>query len=261
MEQGFRLAARFLKKECFFDRRELPYSTQLVPLAAVLSRLGDRWLEPKIYDKLARWYWCGVLGELYGGAVETRMANDYEELLTWFEDEEAFPRTVRDASFQVERLDTLRSRSSAAYKAANVLVLREGAQDWFWKAGIQELDAQEIALDIHHIFPKAWCQSNGIDRDIYDCILNKTIISYKANRKIGGEAPSRYLQKIQQEEQVQLSDSEMDQILETHALSPMLLREDNFEAFLEDRRRRLVALIEKAMCKTVYIDEEQATIV
>ena len=199
VEQGFRLAARFLKKECFFDRRELPYSTQLVPLAAVLSRLGDRWLEPRIYDKLTRWYWCGVLGELYGGAVETRMANDYEELLAWFEDEEALPRTVRDASFQVERLDTLRSRLSAAYKAINVLVLREGAQDWFWKAGIQELDAQEIALDIHHIFPKAWCEKKGIAREIYDCILNKTMISYKANRKIGGDAPSCYLSKIQQE--------------------------------------------------------------
>lgn len=259
VEQGFRLVARFLKRECFFDRRELPYSTQLVPLAAVLSRLGDRWLEPRIYDKLARWYWCGVLGELYGGAVETRMANDYEELLAWLEDEEALPRTVRDASFQAERLDTLRSRLSAAYKAINVLVLREGAQDWFWKAGIQELDAQEIALDIHHIFPKAWCEKKGISREIYDCILNKTMISYKANRKIGGDAPSCYLSKIQQEKHVQLSDSKMDKILESHALSPELLRTDNFEAFLDDRRRRLVALIEKAMGKTILLPEEQAS--
>jgi len=258
IEEGFRLAARFLKKECFFDRRELPYSTQLVPLAAVMSRLRERWLEPRIYDKLARWYWCGVLGELYGGAVETRMANDYEELLAWFDDEKALPRTVRDATFQVERLDTLRSRLSAAYKAINVLVLREGAQDWFWKAGIQELDAQEIALDIHHIFPKAWCEKKGIAREVYDCILNKTMISYKANRKIGGDAPSRYLKKIQQEKQVQLSDSEMDRILESHALSPELLRADDFEAFVEDRRQRLVTLIEKAMGKSVPLDEYQA---
>jgi len=260
VEEGFRLAARFLKKECFFDRRELPYSTQLVPLAAVMSRLKERWLEPRIYDKLTRWYWCGVLGELYGGAVETRMANDYEELLAWFEDEEALPKTVRDASFQVERLDTLRSRLSAAYKAINVLVLREGAQDWFWKAGIQELDAQEILLDIHHIFPKAWCEKKGIAREVYDCILNKTMISYKANRKIGGDAPSCYLSKIQQEKHVQLSDSEMDKILESHALSPELLRADNFEAFLDDRRRKLIALVEKAMGKIILLTEEQAAI-
>lgn len=141
LETGFQLAGRFLRKECFYDRRELPYSTQLVPLAAVLTHLGERWLEPRIYDKLSRWFWSGVLGELYGGAVETRIANDFEELLRWFEDDDVVPRTVRDASFHPDRLNSLRSRLSAAYKGINVLVLREGAQDWFWKAGIQELDA------------------------------------------------------------------------------------------------------------------------
>lgn len=256
LEAGFRQAGRFLRKECFYSRREMPYGTQLVPLAAVLARLGDRWLEPRIYDKLARWYWCGVLGELYGGAVETRIANDYDELLRWFEDDEAVPRTVRDANFQPERFDTLRTRLSAAYKGINVLVLREGSKDWFWKASIQELDANEIALDIHHIFPRAWCEKQGIERDRYDSILNKTPISYKANRKIGGDAPSVYVPRIQNEKQVGLADDAMDTLLESHAIDPALLRSDDFAQFLEDRRNRLVALIERAMGKRVNLAEE-----
>lgn len=262
LEAGFKLVGRFLRKECFYSRKELPYSTQLVPLAAVLARLGDRWLEPRIYDKLARWYWCGVLGELYGGAVETRMANDYEELLRWFEDDEALPRTVRDASFQPDRFDTLRSRLSAAYKGINILVLREGSKDWFWKASIRELDASEIALDIHHIFPRNWCESTGIAREEYDSILNKTPISYKANRKIGGDAPSEYLPRIQQEKQVGLSDEEMDALLASHAIAPELLRANDFYRFIEDRRRRLAGLIESAMGKKVnqpYEQEEYAS--
>ena len=256
LEAGFRQAGRFLRKECFYSRRELPYSTQLVPLAAVLARLGERWREPRIYDKLARWYWSGVLGELYGGAVETRMANDFEELLRWFDDDEALPRTVRDANFQPERLDTLRSRLSAAYKGINILVLREGSKDWFWKATIRELDAEEVALDIHHIFPKEWCEREGIPRDRYESILNKTPISYKANRKIGGDAPSAYLPRIQGEKQVQLTDADMDSLLQSHALAPGLLRNDEFDGFLEDRRRRLVALVERAMGKRVVLAGE-----
>ncbi len=256
LETGFKLAGRFLRKECFYGRKELPYSTQLVPLAAVLARLAERWLEPKIYEKLSRWYWCGVLGELYGGAVETRIANDFEELLAWFENDEAVPRTVRDANFQPERFNTLRSRLSAAYKGINILVLREGAKDWFWKAGIQELDAHEVALDIHHIFPRAWCEANGISRDRYDTLLNKTPISYKANRKIGGDAPSQYVSKIQSEKQVGLADQEMDALLASHALSPALLRADNFEEFIEDRRRKLSKLIEKAMGKQLVSEVE-----
>ena len=258
LEAGFRNAARFLHKQYFYNQRDLPYRTQLVPLAAVLTRLGDRWREPRIYDKLTRWFWSGVLGELYGGAVETRMANDYEELLRWFEDDDALPRTVREANFQPDRFDTLRSRQSAAYKGINVLVLREGSKDWYWKAAIQELDTDEIALDIHHIFPRNWCEGQKIGRDRYDSILNKTPISYKANRKIGGEAPSCYLPRLQSEKQVALNDSEMDELLASHALAPDLLRRDAFDDFLEDRRSRLSRLVEAAMGKPVVHVSETA---
>ena len=255
VEQGFKQAAQFLRKEYFYARSELPYSTQVVPLAAVMTKLGNRWLEPRIYEKLARWYWSGVLGELYGGAVETRIANDFEELLAWFDDDSKLPRTVSDAFFQPERLLSLRSRNSAAYKAINILILREGAKDWFWKATIQELDAeQELALDIHHIFPRKWCEDRGLDYKVYDSILNKTSISYKANRKIGGDAPSIYLPKIQNEKQVGLSDEQMDELLASHSISPTLLREDDFDGFIADRRNQLIALIAKAMGKAV---EEQ----
>lgn len=255
VEQGFKQAAQFLRKEYFYARSELPYGTQVVPLAAVMTRLGNRWLEPRIYEKLARWYWSGVLGELYGGAVETRIANDFEELLQWFNDDSKVPRTVSDAFFQPERLYSLRSRLSAAYKAINILILREGAKDWFWNSTIQELDAQqELALDIHHIFPRKWCDDRGLDSKVYDSILNKTSISYKANRKIGGDAPSVYLPKIQNEKQVGLSDEQMDELLASHSLSPSLLRADDYDAFIQDRREQLIGLIAKAMGKDV---EEQ----
>jgi len=253
LEHGFCLAAKFLRKESIYSRRELPYSTQIVPLAAVMTRIGDKWLEPRVYDKLARWYWCGVLGELYGGAVETRIANDFEELLAWFERDAALPRTVFDAGFQSDRFDTLRSRLSAAYKGINILILREGAKDWFWKAGIKELDLDEVALDIHHIFPRAWCIQQTIPRREYDSILNKTPLSYKANRKIGGDAPSVYLPRIQAEKNLQFDDTQMDALLVSHAIEPALLRADDFKSFIADRRQRLSQLVSNAMGKPVSL--------
>ncbi|KPQ33169.1 MAG: hypothetical protein HLUCCA11_19385 [Phormidesmis priestleyi Ana] len=251
VEGGFRLAAKFLKKQSFYAVRELPYRTQIVPLAAVLTQLQERWLEPRIYDKLAQWFWCGILGELYGGAVETRIANDLEELLLWINDDTHIPRTVGDASFQPERLDRLTTRLSAAYKGINVLVLREGAADFFWKASIKELDAQEIALDIHHIFPRAWCEEKGIPKKQYDTIVNKTPISYKANRMIGGSAPSAYLQKLQSHAQVQLTGVEMDKILASHCIPPEKLRIDDFDSFYSERKQSLLKLISVAMGKQV----------
>jgi len=247
VEQGFMLVAKFLRKEHVRDPRELPYRTQLPPLAAVLALIKEKWLEPKINDKLSRWYWCGVLGELYGGAVESRMANDVAELLEWFDDDSKLPRTVSDANFSPDRLDKLQSRLSAAYKGINMLVLREGAKDFFWKAEIKELDQEDIALDIHHIFPQDWCEKQGIKRDTYNSIINKTPISYKANRKIGGHAPSVYLRKLQDEKTVQLSDEEMDALVASHGIAATTLRNDDFEAHYQARKLALCRLISKAM--------------
>ena len=251
VEEGFILAAKFLRKECFFGARDLPYRTQVIPLAAVLTLLRERWLEPLIYHRLSRWFWCGVLGELYGGSVETRIANDLEELLAWIDGNDVEPRTVYDASFQPSRLMTLRSRVSAAYKGLNTLVLRDGAQDFFWKATIQELDNDGVSLDVHHLFPKVWCTNQGIKPEMYNAIINRTPISYKANRMIGGKAPSSYLSAIQAHQQVCLNNEEMNNILESHQIPAALIRQDNFKAFFEQRKERLLYIVEQAMGKKV----------
>tara|TARA_R110000850_G_scaffold242736_3_gene367534 strand:+ start:1849 stop:3693 length:1845 start_codon:yes stop_codon:yes gene_type:complete len=264
VEEGFMLVAKFMRKQCFFSGRELPYRTQLVPLAAVLSQIKERWLEPRIYDRLSRWFWCGVLGELYGGAVETRIAIDFEELMPWITsdlDDEAYdstdglPRTISEAAFQESRLDTLRSRNSAAYKGLNVLVLRQGARDFFWKASIQELDHEDVALDIHHIFPRAWCEDQGIKESTYNSIVNKTPISYKANRMIGRKAPSVYLADLQKHKQVNLSDEEMNEILASHHIPKKKLRADDFEAFYRGRKGKLITIVESVMGKSAQLDQ------
>jgi hypothetical protein len=249
VEEGFTRAALFLRKECFFDSRNIPYRTQFVPLAAIMTHLGQRWLEPKVYRRLSHWYWCGVMGELYGSAIENRFANDIEDFFVWMEDEEKKPRTVFDASFQPSRLETLRTRNSAAYKGLHVLTLRQGAKDLFWKAGVQELDQMGEALDIHHVFPTNWCEKNGVDKEVCDSAVNKTPISYKANRKIGGAAPSKYLPSLQNDKQVGLSDLEMDQLLESHLIDPGTLRNDDFQTFLRNRAIALLELIYAAMGK------------
>lgn len=259
LTDGFWQAAKFLRKEAFFSTNDLPYRTQLVPLAAVLALLGDRWLEPQTYDKIARWYWCGVLGELYGGAVETRMALDIQELMDWINGGTQEPTTIRDANFQPSRLETLRSRNSAAYKGISVLVQREGARDFFWKSTIRELDEtdwEECSLDIHHIFPKSWCEQQGIPPARYNSILNKTPISYKANRMIGGKAPSAYLQQLQNHQGVSLDERGMDAILETHGIDSESLRQDDFDGFLTSRQRILITKIEAAMGKQLLIPDE-----
>ena len=109
---------------------------------------------------------------------------------------------------------------------------------------------RELLHDIR-VFPKKWCEARGIPRSVYDSILNKTVLSYKANRKMGGAAPSSYLARLQRD--TGLTEEQMDELLATHALDPTLLRADDFEAFLEDRRKRLAQLVARAMGKAVVV--------
>jgi hypothetical protein len=250
LTRGFFETDQFLRHLGFHDPKFLPYRAQVIPLAATLTLISDRWLEPRVQDKLARWYWCGVFGELYGSASETRIALDLQGLLRWIDDPASpSPTTVIDAGFQASRLDTMRSRTSAAYRGLYVLIQHRGAKDFFWKARMVDLDRNEKGIDIHHIFPKKWCLEAGISPRVFNSIINKTAISYKANRKIGGSAPSEYLLKLQQHKAVQLDDRGMDAILRSNFIDPQFLRADDFVGFFEARRATLLSLIEESMGK------------
>ena len=50
--------------------------------------------------------------------------------------------------------------------------------------------------DIHHIFPEAYCIKQRYPKSRWNSIINKTPLLPELNRQIGGEAPSKYSQKI-----------------------------------------------------------------
>ncbi len=193
--QGFQRAAKLLFGQRIFATRDLPYRTQITPLAAILAVLGDRAEADGVRTRLARWYWCGVFGELYGGAIETRFARDLPEVLEWI-DGGAEPSTISDANFAPDRLLTLRTRNSAAYKGLHALLLKEGGLDFRTGATVDEQTYFDDKIDIHHVFPQDWCKSHGIEPRRCDSIVNKTPLSARTNRMIGGNAPSTYLGRI-----------------------------------------------------------------
>jgi hypothetical protein len=81
--KGFLEDNQFLQHLGFHHPKFLPCRAQVIPLAATLAHIGNRWLEPQVQMKLARWYWFGVFGELYGTASETRIGLDLQGLLKW----------------------------------------------------------------------------------------------------------------------------------------------------------------------------------
>ena len=184
---GFEKSAKLLFGLKIFASRDLPYRTQVTPLAAILAVLGEKADTDSVRSKLARWFWCGVFGELYGSAVETQFAKDLPEFLAWLTGGPE-PSAIVDANFVPERLLTLRTRNSAAYKGFYALLLKEGGLDFRSGETINQQIYFDDKIDIHHIFPQEWCRKNSIEAKRCDCIVNKTPLSAKTNRMIGGNA-------------------------------------------------------------------------
>lgn len=250
--EGLIQSGRFLYSQNIFNYRDLPYRSQLVPLSAIFTVLGDKANNTMVKKKIIQWYWCGVLGELYGGAIETRFALDLVQIIDWVENQDTEPKTITDATFSASRLYSLQTRNSAAYKGIYALLMRDGGLDFISGDTITDQVYFDDKIDIHHIFPRKWCTDNNLARRDWNSIINKTAISAKTNRTIGGNAPSEYLEKIRKK--AKQSEEELEEILMSHVIDPELLEANDFNGFISKRRDALLERIQNVMGKDVNMD-------
>jgi hypothetical protein len=254
LQGAFLWVANFLADRHIFSARFLPYPKQLVPLAVIRVIMGKDAELWRPSQRIAQWFWCGILGEVYGGTIETRFVWDIVDVPPWArgEPDASLPRTVQGMSFRESRLLSLRSRLAAAYKGIYSLLLDRGARDWMTDKALDKVQYVDLKVDIHHIFPKRWCEQNHIDEERRDCIVNKTPLSASTNQSIGGATPSKYLAVVAKKAGV--SDELLASLLEGHLVSYELLAADNFDGFFADRREQLCKLIEKATGRDVQRD-------
>jgi len=246
--EGFQGAARFLVREKVFAAKNLPYRTQLVPLSSICAVLDKKFESDVAKRKISHWYWSGVFGELYGGSTETRFAYDIVDVVNWIDSDDAKPRTLRDANLAPTRLLTLKTRQSAAYKGIMALLMRVGSKDFMNGDGFDVTTYFDERVDIHHVFPKRYCEKRKYPDEKWNSIINKTPIRARTNRILGGKAPSAYLADIDERD---VSSSNLDGYLESHLINPQLLRNDDFDGFIQDRASQLLNEIEKVMGKPV----------
>ena len=249
--KGFSVADKLLQEERIFSSRDLPYSTQLIPLAAICTVLmeGNKIYTTTVKNKVKQWYWCGVFGELYGAANETRYANDMAQVIKWITSSGDLPKTVTDFFFNPTRLLGLQSRQSAAYKGIMALILKNHARDFISGAEMDFSTYLNEKIDIHHIFPKDYCITQKYEKSKWNSIVNKTPISASSNREIGGVAPSNYLGKLEKKGAVLPSD--LDAYVETHWIDHSMLRNNEFQNFIIDRAKKLLSAIEVATGRTI----------
>lgn len=257
--EGYKLARKFLLSQYVFRQRDLPYTTQLIPLAAICAVIGKSVFDkPKTMDILQRWYWCGIMGEMYGGANETRYANDIEDVVAEIKGMPSQNRTVNAAFFSCTRLLSLQTRGSAAYKGIMALIYRKQCKDFCKGITMDVVRSMDEAIDIHHIFPEDYCKEKGYPKEKWNSIINKTPLLPESNRAIGGEAPSVYKDKILN--RAQISMAQLQERLESHWVDVDAFLQDDFERYFIARAKKMLLVIEEAMGKSVADKASEQTI-
>lgn len=251
LTEGFLEAEKILQEERIFLSRDLPYTTQFVPMAVLCALLiEDKKISiTSVKDKIKQWYWCGVFGEMYGSANETRFVYDVVGVMEWIADDTKVPKTVQDAYFNPTRLLSLQSRLSAAYKGIMALILKNHCKDFISGREMDFTVYKSESIDIHHIFPRAYCEKQDFPRIKWNSVVNKAPISYSTNREIGGVAPSEYLARI--EEKGKVTPEVLDVYIDSHWISVEDCRSDNFDKHIIYRAIKLLDAIETATGKPI----------
>lgn len=248
LTEGFVQAANFLIDQRIFSSRDMPYTTQIIPLSVLFAVLKKRAEDMPVRDKLAKWYWSGVLGEMYGAANETRYANDVTGVIDWL-DGSGEPDTIQRAFFQPTRLLSLQTRNSAAYKGIIALILKAKAIDFISGKEMDFTVFSDENIDIHHIFPRAYCEDMRFPKTKWNSIVNKTPLSYRTNRIIGGKAPSEYMKKIEKDGHV--TEADANHFAASHLIDVDHFRADRFNEYFIFRAKGLLRIIGDAMGKPV----------
>jgi hypothetical protein len=210
----------------------LPYSTILVPLAALLKLAESNFPgNPSIYNMIHQWYWSSVFSESYAGSSDTVMYNDFHTVSRWFSNPNKIPQLIIKAREAAARTDLNRSRRGGVYKGIMCLIALNGARDF--------RNDDSIALhhrDDHHIFPKAVLQGR-YDSDKINTILNRTLLSRITNRDlIGAKPPSQYVSEMES----LMGITRVKEVLKTHFIDDIALEcmmNDDFDGFIDARKK------------------------
>ena len=189
-------------------------------------------------EKLKRWFWCAVFGQVYESAPNSKSAKDVLELFEWLAGG-ALPESITALKFDPKALRDITPRQRAIYRGSICLMLTNGTKDFHTQGIITSKIMNEEGIDDHHIFPADYLEKVKEIKTAKhrDCILNRTLIDRTTNQMINNRAPSKYLADIQKTPGFPFETVLQSHWLPTGADSPLL--NDDYEGFLKWREQRL----------------------
>lgn len=221
----------------------------------------------ELREIIARWFYMTSLTARYSASAESQMESDLADLRDISSSDEFIALLDKTISTQFtsdywqinlpNSLSTSSSRSPslfAYFAALNVL----DAKGLFSQLKVSNLlhaglKSNKSALEKHHLFPKNYLVSIGIeDQRQRNQIANFALVEWNDNIKISDSSPQEYV-KIMKE---RFSHEELKEMYYWHALSDDWQNMD-YESFLEIRRQKIADIIQAGYHKLSSISDDK----
>lgn len=206
-----------------------------------------------------KWFVMSTLTSRYIGSPETVMDRDMRSIaekgfLNFLDEVEA--SSLSDSFWTVTLPQNLETSSvnSPAFNTFIAAQINRNCNSLLMN-GIKIADLITISGDVHHIFPKAYLKSNGIDsKTKYNQVANYTYLDTQVNKAISNDAPSVYFTKVKRQcenKEIQLGNiSDKTLLAENLAENCIPSNIDtmdisSYDDFLVKRRKMMASLIEK----------------
>lgn len=256
MMKGYEEAAKFMQREKVLTRKLTPSFSVITALATILAHLESKTDNHVTRGKLKQWFWCVVYSNYYGIGTDNALATDVPAVIRWLLNSDKQPRSVSETDVLQRKIAlTSKRTSSLIHNAIATSIMRSNAIDFGTGEPIVVHHYTDEGYDIHHIFPLKWCKENNIPLDQAESIVNKTPMSMRTNRQIGGRSPSEYLSAIEQRSKISVPI--LDSYIRSHGIDPDALRRNDFQTFFEKRLEYLSSLVSNDIGKDVIVGGQE----
>lgn len=169
-------------------------------------KLREKGCKDELIEKyVRRWFVYSILRGRYSSSPESNFdydvkqaenRKDFGEYLAEVEAAE-----LSDAFWDFGLVQTLNT-SVASSPVFNVFLASQCKQNklGFLSTGVSVKDMIDNKGDVHHIFPKEYLKSNGMERSEYNQVANYVYTQTEINIKIGKQAPNVYLKYVMDEQ-------------------------------------------------------------
>ena len=206
-----------------------------------------------------KWFVMSTLTSRYIGSPETVMDRDMRSIaekgfLNFLADVEA--SSLSDSFWNVTLPQNLETSSvnSPAFNTFIAAQINLNCNSMLMN-GTKISDLITISGDVHHIFPRAYLKSNGVDNKTkYNQVANYIYLDTQVNKAISDDAPCVYFTRAKQ--QCETKEIVLGNISDAELLASNLAENcipsnidtmdvSSYDAFLLERRKMMAALIEK----------------